>query len=273
MNKDMQNNILIVLLVIGLSYIFTISNSALDPQMAFIFLALTLLIIYKQISNHNINRNLKNVVENFGENELDKIRQFLHNINRIPDDANVPDTDIAELKQTSTEIRGTLNQLIGKMDALNTSRDQSSTSYDRSDLIGVGQVQTLQNERLKDLEKKVAVAKKILNEKEMADVSRTYPKIPVYSSCIVSNAGGDYSVDEPINEDSEVVVNSTNVKGGSYSTTGKWNGMLDNKDGVSTMNNDDEDKSSESKKTDSVETSMVKFLENISKNGINLAIA
>ena len=118
MNKDMQNNILIVLLVIGLSYIFTISNSALDPQMAFIFLALTLLIIYKQISNHNINRNLKNVVENFGENELDKIRQFLHNINRIPDDANVPDTDIAELKQTSTEIRGTLNQLIGKMDSL-----------------------------------------------------------------------------------------------------------------------------------------------------------
>ena len=263
-SKEMQNNIILVLLVIGLSYVFTISHSSLDPQMGFIFLALTLLIIYKFMND----KNCPSVVSEGFQEEFQKINSFIRNVDNISDDVSIDHPDISALKSDAAVIKNSLEEIKSKMSALETKKledKRAKIDYDRAELSGVGVVQALQNEQIDELENKISIVKQMIKDRELEDVSRTYPKIPVYSSCIVSNAGGDYSVDEKTEDD--MVSSSTNVAGGSYSTSGTWTKMMD-KSGTSDISSS----GSQGQQRTSAEDTLVQFLKGVAKQGINISI-
>jgi hypothetical protein len=231
--------------------------------MAFIFLALTLLIIYKFVNDKKCPSAVKKIKEGFND-DFQKINSFIRNVDNIANDVAADHPDLTALRQEAETMNTSLDTIKSKLAALETEKLESKRSkiqYDRADLSGVGVVQALQNEQIDELENKIAIAKQMIKDREMEDVSKTYPKIPVYSSCIVANAGGDYSADN-LEEDIKSG-DSTNVDGGSYSTTGTWTERV-GKTGVSDMSSS----SGQGQQGPSNEDNILQFLEWVSKKGV-----
>ena len=272
MTRDIQNNILIVLLVIGLSYVFVITGNSLDTQMAFIFLALTILIIYKQLNSVEANP------EGFQVPSNDIFRQvnaFVSDNNSV-NNKNVEEqpADVKALNQNARDIKEVLNKVQANLTAIRESNDSSDDnilSYHNASMMDIGAVQTLQNEQTKTIQNKIKATKQMLRDKENENASRTYPKIPVYSSCIVANASGDYTVDEPTKDNMQTSDNQKAGKG-IYSTSGTWSGMLD-ESGNSIIDSPLNTGGNQSDNTLNLEQSVLGFLKNVSDKGIDISLA
>ena len=272
MTRDIQNNILIVLLVIGLSYVFVITGNSLDAQMAFIFLALTILIIYKQLNS------VEATSEGFEVPSNDIFRQVNAFVsessginNKTAEDNNV---DVKALKQSAISIKNDLSKVLANLTAIRESNDTSDDNilgYHNASMMDIGAVQTLQNEQTKTIQEKIKATKQMLRDKENENASRTYPKIPVYSSCIVANASGDYTVDEP-SKDNMQTGNNQKSSDGIYSTSGTWSGMLDNS-GNSIINDPTNADGNQSNGAPNMEQAVLGFLKSVSDKGIDISLA
>lgn len=273
MTRDIQNNILIVLLVIGLSYVFVITGNSLDIQMAFIFLSLTILIIYKQLNNSKV------TPEGFEVPNADIFRQINAFVsesngvnNKTVEDNNI---DVKELKKSAKDIKDNLSKVLANLTAIRESNDavdnNNSINYSNANMIDIAAVQTLQNEQTKTIQEKIKATKQMLRDKENENASRTYPKIPVYSSCIVANASGDYTVDEPI-KDNMQTGNNTKLNDGIYSTSGTWSGILD-ESGNSIINNNENTVDGQQNNGLNMEQAVLGFLKSVSDKGIDISLA
>ena len=114
---DVKNNILIVLMIIALSYVFTINQKSYDTQMIFIFLSLTILIIYKYLNQHDCDVSNIELAEGFTE-EFNKINNFIRNVDRIQNKQAIEHPDLNALKQEAQEMNDTLSSIKAKLISL-----------------------------------------------------------------------------------------------------------------------------------------------------------
>ena len=198
----MWKELFIVILVIAVSYIFTISDRKYyDSQLIFIISALIILVIYKTLYyNTIISSNDKLAKENFTTDiDLSKVSTWLassqNNVNTMTLDQQTALIDqYSKIRQDLGNVKSLLQGINAQQVAQSTSATESpTTSYDRPSMLNLASYQTIQNERLNNLKAEIAKAKGTLQQVAVAKTAVNYPKIPVYSSCVVADANGGYS--------------------------------------------------------------------------------
>lgn len=235
------NNLLVIFAVICASYIFTLSNKKqFDTQLMFILLTFMIIILYKTNLLETIfNRGTK---EGFLINEIDgtKIGEFLAG---SPQD----DRERINYNQKADEINANLTGLSNEVKKLNemlmNKEEQTSNNTVHQDYlssIDIRNIQTRQNEDLNRLSDDIRKAKNLLTQTEIEKNNKTYHKIPVYSSCVISNADGTLTEDGPNESGANSVSDGNNP----------------NNTGSSSSNDD-----------------MINFLKNVIENGVNINLS
>lgn len=240
------NSLLVIFAVIGASYIFTLADGKqFDNQLMFVLLTFMILVLYKT----NLLNNLISSEEGFIINEIDgtKIGEFLKgqptdsseriNYNEKADEIN------KNLSGLSNEIKK-LNEMM-KMNE-NTKNDSINKNKDYLSSLDIRNIQTRQNEDLNRLSDEIQKAKNLLTETDIEKNNKSYHKIPVYSSCVISNADGSITEDEP-NESKNIISSDNNVNSNPKNPNGT---------GSSTSNDD-----------------MLNFLKNVIENGVNVNLS
>jgi hypothetical protein len=197
----MWKELFIVILVIAVSYIFTISDRKYyDSQLIFIISALIILVIYKTLYyNTIISSNDKLAKENFTDIDISKVSTWLassqNNVNTMTLDQQTALIDqYSKIRQDLGNVKSLLQGINAQQVAQATSANESHpTNYDRPSMLNLASYQTIQNERLNNLKAEIAKAKGTLQQVAVAQTAVNYPKIPVYSSCVVADANGGYS--------------------------------------------------------------------------------
>lgn len=191
----MITDFMVILLLVGLSYLIKNTNSKyFDNQILFILCGLLVLVFYKTLNYDKLtNEGFENV--NFDKENIQDLINSLKNKNI---DTQTPDGQ--ELIKKAVKVENLLTKQVELLTDLNAPKpvDKSNElSYDRDNLQNIASIQVYQNQKIKDIEDKINKARNKLQKKEIERNSKSYPKIPVYSSCVVSNASGNYSIDKP----------------------------------------------------------------------------
>jgi hypothetical protein len=204
----MWKELAIIILVIVVSYVFTLSDKKyFDNQLMFIIVALLILVIYKSmhyVSIINENKNLMNgnnnvVVEKFTDIDLTKLSEWLTTTQNRASGMTVEQqatlaNDYSNIRQDLENVKKLLQGLNAQQAAQATQATESpETSYDRPSMLNLASLQTVQATKLDNLKKEIDKAKSSLSQITMSEGSKDYPKIPVYSSCVVADANGGYS--------------------------------------------------------------------------------
>lgn len=195
----MWKDIYVILFIIMVSYIFTVSETKkFDKQMMFIMLALMIIILYKVIHYRNSGVN-EGVNEGFININANDIQNWLSS---APDsqggDVEGPSTNrlVGEAENINENLQKTLEEVSKLKNILleKENRDKN-VNDDYLSSLDTRNMQTMQNKELQKLQTDIENAKVMLSQLEIAKSTKKYPKIPVYSSCVVSNADGTYNVD------------------------------------------------------------------------------
>lgn len=216
----MVHNLIIILLIIGFSFLFETScNYEFNSQLTFILLSLFIVVIYKFLINKCIMK------ENFSSFD-DQISNFLK--------SGLPDrTDPLQYKEYSKQ----LTQLQDKVDIMNEYLNdikETAEGKNKGDSVGdqlnIQASQQIQDYRIREMQKEIERTTDLIKEAKMREDASKFKKIPIYSSCVVSNADGSLQVDEPLpnsNQPSSLNVganvNTVNVPSGS--NTGNTNDL------------------------------------------------
>lgn len=231
------NNLLVIFAVIGASYIFTLAdNKQFDNQLMFVLLTFMILVLYK---TNLLNKLMKNE-EGFIINEIDgtSIGEFLR--------GEPTGIDKIDYNKKADEINQNLTNLSNEIKKLNEQietkeeNDKNNENIDKDYLssLDIRNIQTRQNEDLNRLSDEIKKAKNLLIQTEIDKNNKNYHKIPVYSSCVISNADGSITEDEPNEADNNM--NNNQIK--------------DIKHTGSSTSTDD----------------MLNFLNNVIENGVNV---
>lgn len=203
----MWKDILVIFIILVASYLFTVSSiQKFDLQLIFILLTLIILIFYKIIYYRR--RIVKNkITENFQDGlDVSEINTWLGDMQKVVSDGN-SDESLDKLSIESQALQNKLDKVsteINSLKELITLKDKKDENVDVSVInsLDTATIQSSQNENLKKLAEDIKNAKQILEKVSVENINKEYPKIPVYSSCVVSNADGGYSKDTP-NKDIE----------------------------------------------------------------------
>ena len=199
----MWKDIYVILFIIMVSYIFTVSETKkFDKQMMFIMLALMIIILYKVIHyrNNSVNNGVNDgVSEGFININASDIQNWLSS---APDsqggEVEGPSTNrlVSEAETINENLQKTLEE-VSKLKAvlLEKENKDKNVNDDYLSSLDTRNMQTMQNKELQKLQTDIENAKVMLSQLEIAKSTKKYPKIPVYSSCVVSNADGTYNVD------------------------------------------------------------------------------
>ena len=202
-----------LLIIIVLSYVFSLSiTKKYDAQAMFILLTCLVLIIYKCLINKYMSENFIN--EGF-ENVSTELLQFVQG--EMPN--NLQTEDVMEYKRK-------LSQLVHKIETMNENLEEIKKSNDITNEMSDGSMesklelsskQQIQDDRIKRMQEQVDMTNDLLRQTQMKEESAKFKKIPIYSSCVVSNADGSLTT--------ETVRNNTRTSN------------EQNVDGVSNLNN------------------------------------
>lgn len=200
----MWKELTIIIIVIAVSYVFAISEKRyFDSQLMFIIAALLILVIYKSLHYINIideNKKLAGIKESFTTDiDLSKVNEWL-----VSTKANLPSMTLEQQTALATDyatLRKDLDTVKKLLQGLNSQQasqaDKSSatpeTSYDRPNMLNIASYQTMQGEKLDTLKKEADRLNSVLTRIGVDQGSKDYPKIPVYSSCVISDTTGGYS--------------------------------------------------------------------------------
>lgn len=203
----MWKDILVIFIILVASYLFTVSSiQKFDLQLIFILLTLIILILYKIIYYRKKIGKTK-ITENFQDGlDVTEINTWLGDMQRAVTDGNA-DESLDKLSTQSQALQTKLDKVSSEINSLKeliTLKDKKNENVDVSVInsLDTATIQSNQNENLKKLAEDIKNAKQLLEKVNVENVNKEYPKIPVYSSCVVSNADGGYSKDTP-NKDAE----------------------------------------------------------------------
>jgi hypothetical protein len=216
-----MKDILVVLLIIGISYLFTLTETKkFDTQLMFILLGLTVVIVYKFIHYKNITKtNVLNESFTTDKDVSDKIDDWANNA--LTTNSNVVSPNVEELKTNANTIidnQKQLNELYSKLLEKSEGTATTTDSDDSAQLFDLTSSQTLQDTRLRLIKQKIEDLKLAIKKKENQMDAVDYPKIPIYSSCVVADANGEYSDDSVQNTGS---VSGSGVIGDTVNMVGK----------------------------------------------------
>jgi hypothetical protein len=184
----MQYDLLILLLIVGFSYVFKLSHTKnYDSQLIFILLSFITLVIYKYL----IYKQLRNS-EGY-QDFTDKLNEFLNK--DIPQGAT--QSSINEYKSELGKLQekvDIMTEYLAELKSGNQSSQQESVGGNDMSIQASQQIQDYRINRLRD---EIRRTQDIITQADLAKSSTKYNKIKVLSSCLVSNADGTYSADTP----------------------------------------------------------------------------
>ena len=211
--------ILIVFLIIIFSYIFKVSDKVgMDKQLTFICLCFIVIITYKMLMYYRMKNNLVKSKEGFYD--------FAKEVNEFIS-ADVPNNStnktVQQYKEDLTKLQeqvAVMNEYLGEISAIAKGENNPNTPLDE---MNIQASQQIQDYRIKKLNDDIAQTTDLIKKAKLRDDAKSFKKIPIYSSCVVSNADGSYSTDTPV---------------GSGSTNGYGNGSGSGANGLeNTINN------------------------------------
>lgn len=135
------------------------------------------------------------------EDTLNKISKFTHNLGTIDKDkitSNELNAISEKLTSQVSDVSAKLNLLIAKLNQNNEQNNRNvniAASENLVDSADVKASQIIQDERIKTLKERLAKLQNNFGNYIQTKNEKNYPKIPVYSSCVISEASGTYSLD------------------------------------------------------------------------------
>lgn len=186
--------LLLVFIIIGFSALFKYSEIiGMDSQLSFILLCFLVVIIYKGMIYYRMQKNLLNRESFFDFSE--EVNEFLSkdNYNQAsPEDLIAYKNAINSLSDKVTVMNEYLQELNNI--AKGNTDNKALSSYDE---LNIQASQQIQDYRIRQLQKDIEQTTDLIKKAKLRDDAKNFKKIPVYSSCVVSNADGSISTDEP----------------------------------------------------------------------------
>ena len=199
-------------------------NSITNCQISHILVGLSVIVFYKlakffklkdkhnNIDNYNTNY-LNNSIESFDTSISKDINKFISGIKK-----NIPTVD-----QVSTLTADQINAYTSQLNTLTSQISQfqaalasPSPAVSTSDLtnfpsVDIAAQQQYQQFQIDYLNKQITKSQDILNSQSVSNSSTNYKPIKVFSSCVIANADGSTTIDQPVS-------NTSNMKTGSSSS-------------------------------------------------------
>lgn len=208
--------ILLVFLIIAFSYIFKVSGSiGMDNQLTFICLTFIVVILYKMLLYYRMKNNLSKVSEGFYDFSKE-VNEFVSS--GLPEKVN--NQNIQEYKENLNKLQEQVNVMNEYLQEISSiAKGENEFNKTPLDEINIQASQQIQDYRIKKLQEDITQTTDLIKKAKLRDDAKSFKKIPVYSSCVVSNADGSFSVDSP------------------STSTGMTSGTAANTNGVSNLEN------------------------------------
>jgi len=197
----MLYDLVVILLIIGFSFLFKISiTKGYDEQLIFILLALVVMVIYKYLTYRNMMRTaststtttIRAVNEPY-QDFTDEINDFLGQ--EVPNGIN--NGNINEYKSQLVSLQDKVDIMNEYLKDLNT---RATTTDENKAAIGGVDFQAgqqIQDYRIKKIQQDIQRTADLIKQNRLAEDAKKYNKIKVFSSCVVAGADGSYSRDMP----------------------------------------------------------------------------
>jgi hypothetical protein len=183
--------ILIVFLIIIFSYIFKVSDKVgMDKQLTFICLCFIVIITYKMLLYYRMKNNINKSKEGFYD-FAKEVNEFISA--DVPSNAN--HKTVQEYKEDLTKLQeqvSVMNEYLSEISSIAKGENNPNTPLDE---MNIQASQQIQDYRIKQLNDNIAQTTDLIKKAKLRDDAKSFKKIPIYSSCVVSNADGTYSTD------------------------------------------------------------------------------
>lgn len=196
----MVHNLIIILLIIGFSYLFEKScNYEFNSQLTFILLSLFVVVIYKFLLNRSM------IKENFND-FTEQINEFLKS--GLPDAGTDPKT-MQEYSKQLTQLQDKVDIMNEYLNEIKETAERKSDGETMGDQLNIQASQQIQDYRIREMQNELTRTTDLIKEAKMREDASKFKKIPIYSSCVVSNADGSIQVDTPSNTNNSNSVSNT----------------------------------------------------------------
>lgn len=198
--------LLIVFLVIGFSVLFKYSEIVgMDSQLVFICLCFLIILIYKAMIYYRMKMNLHKLANNSHNNNSSNQEPFYDFASEVNQFINKDTYNTAD-PESIRNYQQKLNTLNDKVSIMNeylqelnniAKGNQQGGVNSAFDELNIQASQQIQDYRIKHLQKDIDQTTDLIKKAKLRDDAKNFKKIPVYSSCVVSNADGSFSTDSP----------------------------------------------------------------------------
>ena len=193
-------DIIAILFIIGLSFILCMKDNNYTCQLSHIVIGLSVIVFYKLAKVLKLNNATTKSTEGF-DGTTSSLNDFISG-NIVGDVVMTPN----QAQTLSTNDLVAYNQRLESLiNAINDLRNQQANpapnvaaSPDNIQKLNLESQQQYQMFQIDYLNKQLQNAKDILNSQTIANNSTNYKPIKVYSSCVISNADGSTSIENPI---------------------------------------------------------------------------
>ncbi len=190
----MVHNLIVILLIIGFSYLFETScNYEFNQQLTFILLSLFIVVIYKFLINKCM------VKENFND-FTNQINEFLKQ--GLPDDK-TSTKDMQEYSKQLVSLQDKVDIMNEYLNEIKATAERKGEGETMGDQLNIQASQQIQDYRIREMQKEIARTTDLIKEAKMREDATKFKKIPIYSSCVISNADGSMQVDTPSSVNSD----------------------------------------------------------------------
>ena len=198
----MIHNLIIILLIIGFSFLFETScNYEFNSQLTFILLSLFIVVIYKFLINKCIMK------EHFTSFDV-QISNFLKT--ELPPTGQ-SSSDVESYKKELTQLQDKVDIMNEYLNDIKETAEGKNKGETMGDQLNIQASQQIQDYRIREMQKDIERTTDLIKEAKMREDASKFKKIPIYSSCIVSNADGSLQVDKPLQNAS---LNSNSINSG-----------------------------------------------------------
>jgi hypothetical protein len=195
-------DLIIIVLVIVISYVYVYITKKFDYNKQLLFIILTLFIVslYKVQQYYNLNK-ITTTMEEYTDFS-EQINKFLSQSDKLPN-SSTPDFDYDQYKDSINKLKDEVSKLTNILEQQNIERKNNELAMEDTEE-SIKCSRKIQDDRMKRLQNDINRTKDLITKAELETEAKKYKKIPVYSSCIVSNADGSDSIDNP-----QILTNNT----------------------------------------------------------------
>ena len=201
---NMVHNLIIILLIIGFSFLFEKScNYEFNHQLTFILLSLFVVVIYKFLMNKSMMK------ENFNDFTT-QINEFLKQ--GLPD-TNIGPEDVENYSKNLQKLQDKVDIMNEYLNEIKETAERKGDGETMGDQLNIQASQQIQDYQIREMQREIARTTDLIKEAKMREDATKFKKIPIYSSCVVSNADGSTQVDTPLSSSQVSGNGNSNLRG------------------------------------------------------------